>query len=325
MRCETSQGTGDVDLYLRFEGSDDPYDCYGGISFNDEWCTSTATANGTLIVVLEAFDDFSNVNLACICSICGDGACNGGESCYSCPTDCGECDFVGSCPEGFNETELSADSGSSATFNMEVSAGDIVKCVTSPSSSGTSGDSNLSLLFGESLGPDCTSSSPTNNEECQATAAADDVLVIEVNANTSFTGVDLVCTYSFCTHGKLPTIPPAVCGDGYCEWYTYEYCDTCPTDCGTCTRVGSCPGGFTLNGLAADPDERLYFSMDMFAGETAHCTTFSPDTTSDADLVSAGVLVNSGRTSSTLVLKGLHFLLLQLINLFSFEHLSRNL
>ena len=61
LSCETSGGSGDVDLFLLLE--DETEVCEDASDSNDQQCTAEAEADGVLVVRLLAYMPFSGVQL----------------------------------------------------------------------------------------------------------------------------------------------------------------------------------------------------------------------------------------------------------------------
>jgi hypothetical protein len=151
---------------------------------------------------------------------CGDGVCDAGETCESCPSDCGIC----GCGDGYCKVELGE--------WCWTCPNDCGKCLT-----------------------DCCAASPEPG--CQDPTVQDCVCAQEpaccsagwgaqcatLAAGSCGYACDSVCGDGVCKEGESCTSCPVDCGacggrcgDGACK--LGESCDTCPLDCGACT--GSC-------------------------------------------------------------------------------------
>jgi hypothetical protein len=95
-----SGGSGDCDLHVKKNASvsTGSYDCRPYTSGNNETCTFTG--GGTYNILLDQYSSWSGVSLnadftVTVAPACGDGTCNGSETCGSCPNDCGACPSCG--------------------------------------------------------------------------------------------------------------------------------------------------------------------------------------------------------------------------------------
>jgi hypothetical protein len=129
------------------------------------------------------------------CATCGNGTCDQGETCSSCPQDCGYC---ATCPDGF------CDDGET--------------CATCPQDCGvcpTCGD-------GKCNGTENCSNCPADCGACSG------------------------CGDGVCSPGETCISCPAdcgscaYCGNGVCEASEGETCNSCPKDCGACPIAETC-------------------------------------------------------------------------------------
>ncbi len=127
------------------------------------------------------------------CMGCGDGTCDDGETCSNCPADCGACD---SCGDGF------CDDGETCTTCPQ-DCGQCASC----------GDGK------------CESNENCNNcpQDCGKCAGCP-------SGDCSGTETCISCPQDC---GSC-----AYCGNGTCD--DGETCDTCPQDCGTCVQAQTC-------------------------------------------------------------------------------------
>ncbi|GAB4509594.1 MAG: hypothetical protein Tsb0020_26210 [Haliangiales bacterium] len=147
---------------------------------------------------------------------CGDGVCEPGEDCETCPEDCGECPPPPVCGDGVCEPGED--------------------CETCPEDCGECGGECVHDLCdeGEPLDPAC--------DQCAADVCAADGFCCEVAWDGICVGLaEDICGLD-CSGG--PT-----CGDGVCE--PGEDCETCPEDCGECG--GECVHDLCDEGEPLDP------------------------------------------------------------------------
>ncbi len=147
---------------------------------------------------------------------CGNGSCEGGESCASCPADCGTCPPVcgnGTCEPGESCADCWQDCGlcPPSCGNGVCEPGET--CATCPGDCGQ-----------------CCGNGLCDHGESWATCPGD---------------CPPACGDGFCngseSWGACPADCPPACGDTYCNGG--ETCATCPGDCGPCCGNGLCDHG----------------------------------------------------------------------------------
>lgn len=149
------------------------------------------------------------------CIGCGDGVCNGTESCETCPGDCGECCGNGICQAQFGEDcgTCEADCGACCgNGTCEADRGeDCETCEDDCGACATCGDDSCDADYGE----DCE----TCEEDCGECPFCGD--------DSCDDALDEYCD-------TCPADCGACCGDGVCNADHDESCSTCPADCGAC-------------------------------------------------------------------------------------------
>jgi hypothetical protein len=149
--------------------------------------------------------------------LCGNGACELGESCSTCPKDCGPCPPT--CGNGKCEPEES--------------------CATCPNDCGLCcGNGICQVNYGETCqncpkdcGPCC------GNGKCEA--------ALGENCGTCPKDCGSCCGNGICqpalgeTCQTCPKDCGPCCGNGKCEPALGESCSTCPKDCGSCAQCGN--------------------------------------------------------------------------------------
>ncbi len=171
------------------------------------------------------------------CSTCGNGVCDPGESCSSCPMDCGTCE---SCGDGF------CDEGET--------------CVTCPGDCG--------------LCPSCGDGKCNGTENCQNCP--------------SDCGQCAGCGDGHCSQDETCISCPqdcgpcAFCGNNVCD--DGETCNSCPQDCGqcpiaeTCSQILTCAFSCFQGGIQnfqlsciADCDANACTQATFFANQATNC------------------------------------------------------
>ncbi len=182
---------------------------------------------------------------ACPGPVCGDGGCDGGESCHTCPDDCGVCCPDGACQSGYGEPCESGpdDCGAGPVCGDDLCGAD-ESCETCP------GDCGVCPVCG------CGNGACEGPDETCMTCPAD---------------CGQCCGDASCEagHGEACDTCPAdcgqCCGNSSCDPVYGEACDTCPADCGACPYChdGECNGSETCEDCEAD------CGVCPFCGDTA--------------------------------------------------------
>ncbi len=168
-------------------------------------------------------------------SACGDGTCDDGETCSTCPLDCGWCRTCGdgTCDPGETCSSCPQDCGS---------------CATCPDGYCDDGETCLSCPADCGVCPTCGDGKCNGTENC-TNCPAD-------------CGQCAGCGDGACSPSETCVSCPAdcgtcaFCGNGKCESSEGETCNSCPEDCGqcpiatTCSQILTCEigcftGGFT--------------------------------------------------------------------------------
>lgn len=189
------------------------------------------------------------VGTAIGCQGCGDKACNGDETCQTCPKDCGECCGNGTCQPEYGEDcgTCAADCGP-CCGNGLCEAGRNEDCASCAQDCGQCcGNGVCETGRGESCATcagDCGSCCGNGlceagrNENCR-TCDRDCGACTPVPAcgNGTCSGAE-TCTSCPADCGTCTPVPPS-CGDGTCQ--ASENCTSCASDCGPC--AGTCGDG----------------------------------------------------------------------------------
>jgi N-acetylneuraminic acid mutarotase len=161
-----------------------------------------------------------------VVAACGDGACNGGETCQTCVADCGVCCGDGLCRRDQGETCDSCRSDCGCAGDEVCSADGRCVVACQPACDGRACGSN---------GCGGTCGVCPDDQICNANGAC---VVIPAN-----------CGDGACNNGEdCATCPGdcgACCGDDACTAGHGEDCTTCPADCG-------CPAGDVCDPAARD-------------------------------------------------------------------------
>ena len=228
---------------------------------------------------------------------CGDGSCSAinGETCSTCPTDCGVCpdnikpvvDITNPIATTYTSHRTSLtfsvydDNLQSCTYklnsNVAVNIPSVVNgvrtitgitsvvgtntwTVTCRDVTGNTGTD--SVTFTVTIPPVCGNNVKEGTEQC-------DNGVLNGNVCNPLYGSS--CTYCS-TACKLVTVTGPKCGDGLCSAVNGETCSTCPTDCGVCPPVcgnnvkegiEQCDNG-VLNGNVCNP---------LYGSSCTYCST----------------------------------------------------
>jgi hypothetical protein len=147
---------------------------------------------------------------------CGDGLCNGTETCTTCSADCGVCSTCGDhvCEATESCTSCPQDCGVCATCGDGYCNGDET-C--------------------ENCAADCGTCQSCGDGKCQA--PVEDCYTCPADCGKCMGCGDGTCSASeTCASCPQDCGPCAVCGNGKCE-SPYETCVNCPQDCGQCTTI----------------------------------------------------------------------------------------
>lgn len=180
---------------------------------------------------------------------CGDGACDGGETCGSCPDDCGTCCGDGICGGGETCQSCEVDCGP-CCGNNACDAGETCQSCEADCGpccgNGVCGDGGETCASCEAdCGPCC------GNGVCDGA----------------------VSEHCFsCAQDCGPC-----CGNGACDWG--ENCDSCVADCGGCVQA---PQGYleaatcaSVEGWALDPDAQGPLTVELLVDGAAVATALA--------------------------------------------------
>ena len=204
-------------------GCEDPT-CEAIICGQDEFCCTAVWDNVCSEGALELCGTCGGMGAEC-----GDGACDGSESCVICPDDCGTCPPNDCCAA----TPI-------ATSGCADEACETVVCAGDPFCCDAAWDANCAATAAESCAA-CGGTPPATDccyasgglgcetPECEAVVCA---------------FADWCCDTAWdqdCADLATLYCPACTCGDGVCESLT-EDCESCPADCGTCPGADCCVG-----------------------------------------------------------------------------------
>ncbi len=188
---------------------------------------------------------------------CGDGLCNGDESCQTCPDDCDECppdcgDDV--CDEGETCADCPDDCGA-CCGNGQCDNGET--CATCQQDCGSccgngqcdNGEDSCSCLQDCPDDPNSCSSCECidSGGNCSCAPGCHDLGTCCANACSACGICAPECGDGQCngneTCSSCPQDCGSCCGNGQCD--NGETCATCPGDCGSCCGNGQCDNGET--------------------------------------------------------------------------------
>ena len=185
----------------------------------------------------------------CVPPTCGDGACDEGETCESCPGDCGECPTVSDCcspheEPGCDDAEVAScvcaldDFCCTVTWDdlcVEAGAGCGLECPACGDGACVEGETCAACPedCGACPAGDCCAAHDgpgCDDADLMACVCATDDYCCDFEwdglcVEAAIDGCGLVCA-------------GPECGDGACE--EGEGCVTCPDDCGACPTEGPC-------------------------------------------------------------------------------------
>jgi hypothetical protein len=288
LKFETSGGTGDADLYVRFGSAPttSTYDCGPVSSDNSETCSFASPAAGTWHVMVHGYGAYSGATLV------GSYQTGGGTATLQ---------------NGVPVTGLSGASGSERFWTINVPAGTTdLKLQTS----GGTGDADLYVRFGSAPTTatyDCGPVSSDNSETCSFTSPAAGTWHVMVHGYTAYSGATLVGSYQTCTStsevepNNSLTAPQVLSGS--CTQVSGTFLNDASTQQNDYFRL-SVPAGKTvsalLNGLSVDYDLYLYDAggMQVASSENGGATADQASwTNTGSSAVNVAVLVY--RYSST--------------------------
>ncbi len=159
--------------------------------------------------------------------VCGDGLCELGEDCETCPEDCGECPPPPVCGDGFCEPGESCDT---CPADCGECGGD---CAHNPCDAGEPLDPLCSDCVNDVCAVDEFCCNETWDSVC--VGLAEEVCGLDCGGGPAcgdgVCDIDEDCETCPADCGECPP-PPPECGDGVCD--INEDCETCPADCGEC-------------------------------------------------------------------------------------------
>ncbi len=183
-----------------------------------------------------------------VCGDCGDSVCGEGESCESCPDDCGLCGDCCAIQEGPGCADEAVQACTCAldAFCCESVWDDIcieeavaecgLTCGTEPECGDSLCDESESC---ESCPADCGECPAGCCEPAEGPGCADgevQVCVCELDAYCCETAWDDICVAEVEEYGCGDCGGAGGCGDGLCV--EPEACFNCPEDCGVCAKCG---------------------------------------------------------------------------------------
>ncbi|PWK87528.1 pre-peptidase C-terminal domain-containing protein [Fulvimonas soli] len=174
-----SGGSGDADLYVKYGSAPTltSYDCRPYKTGNSESCTFAAPQAGTYYVMINGYAAFSGVSVQASWSTGGGGG--GGNVLQN----------------GVPVTGLSASTGNSVTYTMNVPAGE---SSLSFAISGGTGDADLYVKRGSApttSSYDCRPYKTGNNETCTFSSPQSGTYYVTVRAYQTYSGVSLTGSY----------------------------------------------------------------------------------------------------------------------------------
>ncbi len=214
---------------------------------------------------------------------CGDGTCSAGESCQTCPEDCGSCGSAGDCCEvhdgkGCKDSTIQACVCNQDSFCCNYTWDDICvseveqfgcgSCSGGPACGDGACDADEDCLV---CPDDC---GPCSGEACctpHESAGCDDQAVTDCvckkDAYCCTTKWDSICAGEVTSFGCGTCDSGPACGDGKCA--AGESCKTCPDDCGPCGGQGDCCTPQETGGCSDATVQACVCQLDSYCCQTA--------------------------------------------------------
>ncbi|HJX26626.1 MAG TPA: pre-peptidase C-terminal domain-containing protein [Thermoanaerobaculia bacterium] len=289
LQFQTSGGTGDADLYVRFGSAPttSTYDCGPVTSDNNETCSFPSPAAGTWHVMVEGYGSYSGATLV--------GSYQTGSTG---PT---------MLQNGVPVSGISGATGSEQFWAMTVPSG--ASNLQFQTSGGT-GDADLYVRFGSAPTTatyDCGPVTSDNNETCSFPSPAAGTWHVMVHGYGSYSGATLVGSYQICNSisdvepNNSTGAPQPI--SGTCSQISGTFLNDATNQVNDYFRV-SLPAGRTvtalLNGLTVDYDLEIYNAAGILVADSTNSDA-TPDQTSwtNAGASAVNVYIRVYRYSST--------------------------
>jgi hypothetical protein len=247
LQFQTSGGSGDADLYVRYGSAPttDTYDCGPVTSDNNETCSFASPAAGTWHVMVYGYGAYSGASLV--------GSYQTGST------------GPATLQNGVPVTGLSGATGSQQFWTISVPAG---ATNLQFQTSGGSGDADLYVRYGSAPTTDtydCGPATSDNNETCSFASPAAGTWHVMVYGYGAYSGASLVGSYQSCNSISDAEPNDSRAGaqvlSGSCNQVSGTFLNDATTQQNDFFRV-SVPAGKTvtalLNGLSVDYDLYLY-------------------------------------------------------------------
>ena len=211
------------------------------------------------------------------CPVCGDGQCNGDDTCVNCPGDCGAC--PPECGDGAcNGAESCGDCPS-----------DCGECPAACGDGACNGTESCSVCPGDCGGcpPACGDGTCDTDGGC--VACPDDCGVCSDPCGDGVCAAEESCLLCAVDCGECAV----KCGDGLC--LAGEDCDNCPEDCWPCGG----PPEVAADVMVADGVSALEVTADMLTADTGPVVEAEAD---EADGSASGGCGVAGGSSGALAL-----------------------
>jgi hypothetical protein len=275
---------------------------YGvGANLNNETCASIMGAGWTGTLGCNGSCGFDTS--ACTPPVsCGDLSCNNGETCSTCPGDCGSCCGNGAINAGedcdganLNGQTCASVQGAGWTGTLSCNSCDFntSSCIAPPScgDSTCNNGETCSTCPGD-CGVCCGNGAIDSGEDCDGANLGGETC-------TSVQGPGWTGTLSCnsCDFHTSGCIAPPFCGDSTCNGG--ETCSSCPGDCGSCCGNGAINSGEACDGGNLNGQTCTSIGQG-FVGGTLACDTCQFDTDGCTEPPSCGDgTCNNGETCSS--------------------------
>jgi len=211
---------------------------------------------------------------------CGDGQCSGAETCFTCAQDCGKCCGDGTCGDGESCTNCVDDCGPCTgecgdgvcnPAEDETQMTCPADCGDAPGcGDGACADGETCATCAEDCGSCCGDGTCGDGESC--TNCVDDCGPCGLDCGDGICGDGESCTN--CVDDCGPCV--GECGDGVCNPAEDETQITCPADCGGCGD-GGCSGDETCSTCPQDCGPCAGVCGDGTCDPNESCSTCDQD------------------------------------------------
>jgi hypothetical protein len=214
--------------------------------------------------------------------VCGDGVCNGAETCTTCPQDCGGCDYTGDCCQsngspGCNDALITQCVCAQDAYCCDTTWDETCVAELAQFGCGTCADEPACGDFFCDVGEDCLTC-PQDCGSCTGDCCQDNgtpgckdaTVAACVCAQDAFccqTEWDSICAQEVGDFGCGDCGDGELCGNGLCD--VDESCAICPEYCGYCPGTGDCCTAHQGLGCGDAAIQSCVCELDSYCCQTA--------------------------------------------------------